>query len=267
MKIPRKGFVTLVLALIIFLSMGTSSLAAAEVSISQGYLKVWPEYTQSHVIVNFSSVFVNQSLEDFHDELSFTLPKDGVVYLVSETQKGLYNVPFEVAEAEDYQVVKWKPSQPIKPGEEYGVMLEYSFSPFTQGGMRDIQLTFVAPAKIQNLAMEIQEPLRAQNFEIKPPAKDTYQDLEGFTFHTMNFENLAAGEKLDFSIKYTKEDNNPSVNTDITAPQDEEKGNSNTMLIVFFIFFVVLLGIMLIISLSKNDHYKHPNKRPSGRSK
>lgn len=259
MLLPKKGVSIFLLALFFILSFSPFALAAPELVISQGYLKVWPEYTQPYVVVNFACTYLNPSQEDFSGQLSFSLPKDATVYMVSETKNGIISVPFEVAEEGKYQVVKWEPSQPLKAGEEYSVMLEYSYSPLTKAGARDIKVPFVAPAEIRNLTVEIQEPLRAEGFQLDPPAEQTSQDLEGFTVHTLNYQNLAAGKELNFSLRYSKGDNEPSIQI---PAETKTKEKSNNLLIVFFTLFVVLLGIILIISINKDEGFKGKKQRP-----
>ena len=87
-------------------------------------------------------------------------------------------------------------------------------------GMPDKTLDFVykSISGIDQVTMEIQQPLKASNFAVTPATQITRTAPDGFNYFTLQFSNVAANQTISAQAKYTKTDTNPSVQPPAAPP-------------------------------------------------
>jgi hypothetical protein len=64
---------------------------------------------------------------------------------------------------------------------------------------------------MQGLEITVQQPTRATDFSMTPQPESSYQGTDGFTYYRIVRANLAAGDKIPITIRYTKTDQGFSV--------------------------------------------------------
>lgn len=248
---------TVLLLLFVFVTIIANVAMAAPVKMSMkdGYLLVLPEYDSNNVIVNFAGNFVNDTGADFNGEIWYYTPKDAQISMVCETENGMICVKYDASTVEgDYRIIKYKPTRTIKPGEQFPIMFEYTYNSFSQAGPREFPVKFKADSTIQNLTVEIKQPLRSTDFKMEPASQQTQQDAEGFTGHILQYPSLDEQKELKFTISYNKADNKPSIEAqENVAPQTSgQNKENNTMLIILFTVILAVLALVLVFALKNN---------------
>jgi|SRR3989338_2603644 len=218
-----------------------SSSFASDLRIGRMKISIMPEYESPDVLVVYEGKFADK--DAFPNQVVFTLPK-GVTKLtdVCSLSPGgqhfcqLYNI--------------------INKGEynETSVKLPYSdffidfkYSPFNiKSGSWTREFEYIAKViySIDTLVVSIQEPLRSKDFELFPKPMNTVNKKD-LNYYNYTFKDIKEGQDVRFKIKYTKDDNRPSVDIKFSAMSKQgliEKRKGIWLLgigIVIIIIFVV----------------------------
>lgn len=192
------------LALLLFLIAGGLPLAAQEqgLSIQTASLRLWPEYDDPGVLVLFSGEF--EGTTAFPQQVQFPVPAAarGIQATYNDPAAGLLNQPWKLVDSKITYTL---------PGVSFHT--EYYVDRPPSGNQRTITYTFVAPYAIQALEVSVQQPARASGFKLTPQPESSIQGSDGFTYHVFNRTNLAANDKIEITIEYSKTD------TAVSAPQ------------------------------------------------
>ena len=88
------------------------------------------------------------------------------------------------------------------------------------GDQRSIAYSFESPYAIRDFEASVQQPARATAFSVSPQPAQSVQGSDNFTYFLIPRNNVAAGEKVAFTIRYSKSDQGLSVaQTNVTAAQ------------------------------------------------
>lgn len=123
-------------------------------------------------------------------------------------------------------------------------------------------MTYQEAFEVESLQVSVQQPLRAENFQVEPGADFVSQEeVNGTQFTTYDYRLglVPAGKELVFAISYTKPDDRPSVTataagSDPATPADGGAQTAtspsplNTTVIIVLVAFVVILGFFLLSS-------------------
>jgi hypothetical protein len=146
-------------------------------AIKEASLQLWPEYDDPGLLVIYSGTFTDSP--GFPRRVAFPVPQ-GV--------RGIQ------ATADD-------PAQGL---------LTYMDRP-PSGNQRDISYAFEVPYATDALTVTIQQPARSDGFSLTPQPQGSYVGANGLTHYVIRRENLRAGDKLDFRIRYAKSDDGLSA--------------------------------------------------------
>lgn len=203
-KGARAALVATILSVVITLSAVPASVGAqaAAPTIQAAELKLWPEYDDPGLLVIFSGQFAPTAT--FPLQVAFPVPAGArnIQATYRDAGNSLINLPYEVKDGKlSYEL----PSP--------GFHVEYYVDRTPSGEQRDIAYTFEAPYAIDAFNVSVQEPARASSFTMTPAAQDKKPGSDGLTDHQFSSQNLAAGEKVDIGVAYSKAD------TGLSAPQ------------------------------------------------
>ena len=154
------------------------------------------------MLVIFSGDFANDA----------TFPQD-VAFPVAEGARNIQatvNDPAKGLLSQEWQMQGGKVAYSLP---QPGFHIEYYVDRPVSGDQREIVHTFEAPYPIKSLEIAVQQPARATDFSVTPAPSRTTTGADGLTYHIINLENLAAGEKRDIAISYVKTDSG------LTSPQ------------------------------------------------
>ncbi len=178
------------------------AVAQGELEIPQASLRLWPEYDDPGVLVIFAGSFADTA--SFPQKVAFPVAAGArnIQATVNDATQGLLTQTWQI----EGNKVTYTLPQP-------GFQIEYYVDRPPSGNKREIAYTFEAPYTIQSMELAVQQPARATDFSMTPKPTSTITGSDGLTYHLITLENLAAGEKRDIAISYTKTDSG------VTSPQ------------------------------------------------
>jgi hypothetical protein len=193
-ELRRRVALLVTLILLIIISVWPAA-AQGVLTIPQASLKLWPEYDDPGVLVILAGDFANDAT--FPQGVAFPVAKGArnIQATVNDPAKGLLSQEWQMQDGK----VAYALPQP-------GFHLEYYVDRPVSGDQRKIVHTFEAPYPIKSLEIAVQQPARATDFSVTPAPSRTTTGADGLTYHIINLENLAAGEKRDIAISYVKTD-------------------------------------------------------------
>lgn len=232
-KFPMAG---IFLALSFFLFPVVDGLAKDDLSIGRMRVSIWPEHDDPGVLVIYDGRFADES--QFPTKTSFFIPKDAVISDVcSLSPEGQHYCQL-------YEVVKGDEERDMAvmslPFSNFYLSFHTSALDVTSE-KRDVEYSILANHPIENVEVDIQQPLRSSEFSITPAGGEQSEKKE---FNHFNYElkNIAKGEERSFKISYVKTDTKPSVdikygtmagNRVWGSPYDRQR-NAKTLIYVIF---------------------------------
>jgi len=227
-------------------------------------LQIWPEYDDPRVLAIYTGTLTNSSGKEFNGRVYFNVPKEIEVRMACELINGGQHScqPYELEDRGDYQVLSWKTTKPIAPGEDYPIWLEYYWNPIQGYPDKTIDLDYVPYYKTGALKLTVKEPLKSTNFKTDPAPASKGQDGEGFASDNFNFTNIGPDKPVTLNISYTRSEKEPSVepldpNTGQQGDASEPLGTSawkKPEVIVPVILFVIVLALFIFYSVNRSQN-------------
>lgn len=200
---------------------------SATVTIQQIRIQVMPEFDDPRVLV------IVQGRLDVDES---TLPRP-VTFLIPRgaqiNQMSAMDVATGVTTPVDYEAVpdpddeRW--TQVTYSLNSAHFFYEYYYDPLSDDADRQFTYVFSNPQDITDMAVEVQQPLKATNFTLDPEATVARADeIFGFTYHQYPVGTLPAGQEFAVDIRYTKTDPNPSVTREQLAAAMQTGSDSSS---------------------------------------
>lgn len=204
--------VALLLALVAVLAFEAPVAAqGSEVLIQQLSVQVMPEFDDPRVLVIVQGR-VDPGAAGFPTTLAVRVPRGAQVNQMAElmvdtgaTAPQPYDVQPDL-EDDSWTIVTYAVSSAH-------FFYEYYYLPYApEATDKAFKFTFRSPVAVNDLRIEVQQPLKATAFTLDPlPSVARQDDALGFTYHQYVLGDLAAGENVAIDVAYTKIDPNPSV--------------------------------------------------------
>ena len=164
---------------------------------------IWPEYDEPGVFVNLEGEMADDV--KLPVTLTFNLPKGAEVNSTCAIDaNGQHTLVPNTLSTGDNPTVTYTV-------DTKATHIEFYYQPFDGSAHRQFTYKVHAPGLADDLQVEVQRPLRANNFTVTPASKQVLSDTDGFQYHTYDYGRVAAGQEITFSIAYDKTDANPSV--------------------------------------------------------
>lgn len=132
---------------------------------------------------------------------------------------------------------------------------------------RSFTYKWTAPAPMENVNIEIQEPLRVKNFKVARPGGASRTDDQGFKYVKYTYSGVSKGQSFEFPVSYTKSDSNPSVEKNQNQAQATRGeipsgtvGTSNTNTYVLPVLIVLLAGAAFMFYRSQQQKTRYGRK-------
>ena len=192
--------------LLLFITIIPVQVYSEEKALKIGRMKVsvWPEYDTQGVLVVYEGRFADK--DAFPAQITFIFPK-GVTKLTdacSLSPKGQHFCQL-------YDIEKKGNYNQAAMNLPYGdFFIDFQYSPFKGGKDKSFEYIIQSKYDIMNLEVNIQQPLRSNNFSIVPASSKQTRDNEFNQYH-YSMKDIPANQEVRFKINYIKEDNNPSV--------------------------------------------------------
>ncbi len=214
--------------------------------ISELKISVWPEYDTPSVLVILDGTLADAA--NLPREISILIPPNASLLAATWRNAAGTPAPEEPTKQTKLENGYTRVTYTVRTAQIY---LEYYDDLLRGSPDKSMDFSFQAPAPIDQATLEVQQPLKATNFSIDPPAKTTRDGTDGFKYYTLQFSSLSAGQIISAQVKYTKADPNPSVLpplpsiTPIPAPAaDASPSLWNN---IFILVALVLLGLVAVL--------------------
>ncbi len=235
------------LAMIVPLS--ASAAPAGNAKIDSMNLRIQPEYDDPRVLAVLEPVLSSDT----------KLPLKTKFFISKKTTNIEVGMACEVPEGQGHRCKVYDTADAGADWQElsYSVdtarnlFLEYYWDPFKDSkdaadGKKSFTYEFKSPYPIKKLDVQVQEPLKANDYKIEPASNSQSNDQEGFKWHTYSYTDVEPDQVLTFNVNYTKTDPQPSKQkpnpqqANAQGLTDQPTGNPNTLRF-FILFFVILL--------------------------
>lgn len=180
---------------------------------------IWPEFDDPRVLVIYDGALA-EGVETPR-QFSFVVPAGAQVHMAGgiAADGGHVHAEFDTLMREDgLMEVSYTLQVPR-------VYMEFYYDPFTGGDQRSFTYPVVSPFDIDSLMVRVQQPLRAEAFELEPAATDTLVDNRGLSYGVVRFAGLSGETVTPIKVAYRKADREPSVSSQ-EAPGPTQEGQS-----------------------------------------
>jgi hypothetical protein len=220
----RLVFLVLSALLLITLSAPAFALAQSPERIANLDISVWPEFDDPRVLVQYDGNLAAQN--EYPREVAFYIPASAVLTATAyqdESQQFLNTDPPMISDAGNgLKRVTFRVPRPH-------FHLEYYHDAIQGAPDKTIEFAYTALLPVDSVQLQVQQPLRADNFEIAPAAALISEGMHDFKYYIFNYPGIAADQVLKLQISYTKTDPNPSIENVVppeTAPQANPVANA-----------------------------------------
>ena len=214
----RKTLFACALLLCAFALSGTAAPASAagnSAGLSNLRLMVWPEYDDPRVLVQFEGDLADTN--SVPRDVPFFIPVTAKLYATAYADDNGQLVNTEPAKIEQagsgFLRVTIRVSKPRFHVEYYDDLL-----PVTADKVMDF--VYRAALPVDKVSLEIQQPIKAENFTTSPAADSQTAGYHDFKYHVFSFANVQTDQTLSVHVTYTKSDPSPSISNlpQTTAP-------------------------------------------------
>lgn len=241
----RKTFFGAMIALVFLFTLTPPTLAQDPHRLTQLKISIWPEYDKPAVLVLLDGTLADKT--GLPRNVSILIPSNAELFVTtSENPDG--SLAPEVSSqstnlGDGYTRVTFTTTQPKFRVEYYHDLLR---------GAPDKTFDFVykSISGVDQVTLEIQQPLQASNFVITPATQTTRTAPDGFKYFVLQFSNLAAGQTISAQAQYTKTDPHPSVRPQAApppAPVATSAPASDATSAIFVLMGVVSVGLAGVI--------------------
>ncbi len=224
-------------------------------------VRVWPEYDQPTVLVWLTGNLADAT--NLPREIAVLIPTTAAINAVAwEDPDG---TPHDISKqmtnlGDGFQRVTF-----TLPKAQFRV--EYYDDLIKGAPDKSIVFVYKSAAPVDQLTLEVQQPLKATNFGVTPAAQSTRDDTDGLKYFVSTFANVAVNQTLTTQVKYTKTD--PSLSfvavptpaaapaSPATAPADSASTTSNVYLL-FALVVVGVLGVLGVFLFQRSNRQAEP---------
>ncbi len=246
----RHILIVLSVVALVTLAAPARTFAQTPERLSQLDIAIWPEFDDPRALVQFDGKLAAQ--DGYPREISFLIPATAQLTATAyqDDQKQFLNTdPATVVVTDNHlKRVTFKTPKPNFHLEYYDDAIQ---------GAPDKTFAFVYNALLpaDAVQVQVQQPLKSENFKTTPAAALISEGMHGFKYHLFNYSGDAASQDLKLQIAYTKTDPNPSMQNVVppetsnqTAPQTNPAASS-TALSTSQWFILVGVGVALALGL------------------
>ena len=220
----RKTILILSLVVLCLLALGPARVSAQTTAadpnrIANLGVSVWPEYDDPSVLVIYDGQFANK--DGFPREVAFLVPAGAQVNATAygDNNGQYFNTdPWKTEDAGNGSTrISFTLPQP-------SFHVEFYYNPLKGSPDKTMDYVFTPVYPVDQMQLEIQQPLTATNFKTDPVAATQTARGHDFKYHVFNFSQVAAGQPVRVQVSYTKTDPSPSVESISVSP---DAGSSN----------------------------------------
>jgi len=245
----RKILVGAMAALVWLGALAPAAFAQDPNRLSQLKISVWPEYDTPTVLVMLDGTFADKT--NLPRSVSVLIPSSANLTVTTWENTDGTMAPEQANQSADagdgFNRVTFTVTQPNYHVEYYHDLLKGSPD-------KTMDFTYKSSAPVDQVSLEVQQPLKATNFVLTPTTSTTHTDSGGFKYYSYQFNNVATNQVITTQAKYTKTDLSPSfqptpalpaASAPAPAPSTVAAPSSNDNL--FLLAGLVTLGLIVIL--------------------
>lgn len=228
--------------------------APEDLTIGRMRVAIWPEYDDRSILVIYDGKFEDAS--EFPLKTSFLIPKGAIINDACSLSVGGQHFCqlYKTVNKGEYDEVRLLLPYP-------NFYLSFHTIPIDVNNPdRAFKYRIKASHAIQNMEVDIQQPLRSTEFNIAPTGNTSlaalnsrHSEKKGFNHFAYLLEDISKNQENTFQINYLKTDPKPSVDIKFStmdkakvfgSPYETQKNAKN---IVYIIFGTSALGLTALI--------------------
>ncbi len=237
------------LGMIIFVLLLAFSLpvqAQSEITIEEMQVKIWPEYDQPSVLV-INNIFLSGDVK-FPARVNFNIPETvGAPHSVAvrELDGQLYLLDYDMTTSGEWTQLTF-----TSPYAEIWIEY-YDPSLAVSNDQRSYEFKWVGDYAVNNLTLEVQQPMTATNLTFKESMGEPRVGSDGLTYFTNEVGEIKANTKITLNLEYTKTDNTLSSSMTVpvqpVTPLAEETIQGNTSFTQILPFIIAGVGLVVLV--------------------
>jgi hypothetical protein len=237
------------LGIIIFVLLIAFSLpvqAQSEITIEEMQVKIWPEYDQPSVLV-INNIFLSGDVK-FPARINFNIPVSaGTPHSVAvrELDGQLYLLDYDMTTSGEWNKLSF-----TSPFAE--IWIEY-YDPSLdlENPLRSYEFKWVGEYAVNNLSLEVQQPITATNMTFKESMGQPRVGNDGLTYFTNEVGEIKANTKITLNLEYTKTDKTLSSSMTVpvqpVTPLTEDKIQGKTSFAQIVPFIIAGVGLVMLV--------------------
>jgi hypothetical protein len=244
----RKGIFVcfLILSLFGLHLIGLSGASAqGDVKFSSLEVDLWPEYDQPSLLVIYRAVLSDEV--SLPAQLTFRIPTIAggpTAVAVGPALDSVADVDSDVRVNGEWAEVSFLAAAPAVQLEYYDPSLAKT------GDERHFTYTWPGDYAVDDLRIQVQQPVDAGEMNISPALEPGSQGQDGLTYHNKEIGSVAAGEPFTIQADYRKASDALTVrnlSVEPGAPAESTGGNFRSDMMAALPWILGLLGVILIV--------------------
>ncbi|MBN1536134.1 MAG: hypothetical protein JW908_05330 [Anaerolineales bacterium] len=243
----NRNIVIRILIILVFFSLiviSPTGHAQDGVGFSAVEVDIWPEYDRPGVLVIYRITLSPDIILPV--DLSIIIPSEAgepSALAVKEADGGLFNIAFTRQVSGEWSIVSFTVTMPEIQLEYYNPKLE------KENTHRRFEFYWQGDYDVDELSIQVQQPVGASNMLIKPSLGDGVTSQDGLVYYTSQVGALTAGQTFTLTLEYEKSSDDLSAgNLEIkpSAPITTLVSPQNNLMSVLP-WILGTLGIILIL--------------------
>lgn len=184
---------------------GSGFFAQEPIILENVFINVWPEYDQPSVLVMYNITL--SSDVKLPATLAIRIPaRAGQPHAVAtKDMNGLYNLQYQTTPAGEWTKITFTTSMPEFRIEYYDPSLN------RQGVQRSFQYQWAGDYQVNNLVIQVQQPLKATNLVLTPNMGSGVTGEDGLTYFSLLAGPYESGKLFELQMTYQKADDSLST--------------------------------------------------------
>jgi hypothetical protein len=196
---------------------------AGDVVLDNVYVEIWPEYDKPSVLVIYHITLSAQV--SLPAAVNIRIPaaagKPSAVAWQS-TDKALYDLKYETKPAGEWTEIQFSTPAPDVQIEYYDPGLKKT------GAQRNFTFRWPGNYTVQNLSMQVQQPVNATNMKFRPDAGSGRPGALGLIYYSLLVGKVSTGKTFDLAVTYDKPDDSLTNSQQFQAAQPNQPLDSGT---------------------------------------
>ncbi|GAP13905.1 protein containg zinc-ribbon domain [Longilinea arvoryzae] len=235
---------SIVLLVILFLALPGAAQGQSDVGFDQLNVLLWPEYDRPDMLVIYKITLSSATKLPAQIDLRIPLAAGSPYNVAIEEVDGqLYSLNYTTSQDGDWLIVSFTaPTSKLQ--------IEYYDPELTKtDSRRDYEFHWPGDVAIDNLTVEMQQPLTAENFQVAPNMGSWATGTDGLRYYTEDVGSVPEGTPVTLKLSYTKSDDLLSVPDQAPLQSSQPIGPSTSLLRMEGMLPYILggLGVALFI--------------------